>query len=39
MISTTADLERVITALFRGSLVPPAQLADMLALPRDRTAS
>jgi D-alanyl-D-alanine carboxypeptidase len=33
MISTPADLERFITALFRGRLLPPAQLADMFAVP------
>jgi D-alanyl-D-alanine carboxypeptidase len=35
MISTTGDLDRVITALFRGRLVPQPQLAQMFALPRD----
>jgi D-alanyl-D-alanine carboxypeptidase len=33
MISTTADLERFITALFRGELLPPAQLDDMFTVP------
>lgn len=35
MISTTADLDRVITALFQGRLVPQPQLAQMFELPRD----
>jgi D-alanyl-D-alanine carboxypeptidase len=33
MISTPADLERLITAVFRGRLLPPAQLAEMFATP------
>jgi D-alanyl-D-alanine carboxypeptidase len=33
MISTTADLSRFITALFRGRLLPQAQLDDMFAIP------
>jgi D-alanyl-D-alanine carboxypeptidase len=33
MISTTADLDRFITALFRGELLPPAQLDDMFTVP------
>lgn len=33
MISTTADLDRFITALFRGRLLPPAQLDDMFTIP------
>jgi D-alanyl-D-alanine carboxypeptidase len=33
MISTPADLERFITALFRGRLLPAAQLEDMFAIP------
>jgi D-alanyl-D-alanine carboxypeptidase len=33
MISSTADLERFITALFRGELLPPAQLDDMFTIP------
>lgn len=33
MISTTADLGRFITALFRGRLLPPAQLDDMFTIP------
>ncbi|WP_194895357.1 serine hydrolase domain-containing protein, partial [Catenulispora pinisilvae] len=35
MISTTGDLDRFITALFQGRLLPPAQLAQMFTLPRD----
>jgi D-alanyl-D-alanine carboxypeptidase len=33
MISTTADLDRFITALFRGRLLAPAQLNDMFSVP------
>lgn len=33
MISTAADLDRFITALFRGRLLPPAQLDDMFTIP------
>jgi D-alanyl-D-alanine carboxypeptidase len=33
MISTTADLDRFITALFSGRLLPPAQLDDMFTIP------
>ncbi len=33
MTSTTADLDTFITALFRGRLLPPAQLDDMFAIP------
>jgi D-alanyl-D-alanine carboxypeptidase len=35
MISTTRDLNRFITALFQGRLLPRAQLTQMFALPRD----
>lgn len=35
MISTTGDLNRFITALFQGRLLPRAQLAQMFALPTD----
>ena len=35
MISTTGDLDRFITVLFQGRLLPPALLAQMFALPRD----
>ncbi len=33
MISTTADLERFLTALFRGRVVPQPQLEEMFTLP------
>lgn len=33
MISTTGDLDRFITALFRGRLLPPAELDDMFTIP------
>jgi D-alanyl-D-alanine carboxypeptidase len=33
MISTTADLERLITRLFRGDLVPARQLEEMFTVP------
>jgi D-alanyl-D-alanine carboxypeptidase len=33
MISTTADLDRFITALFRGKLLPAAELDDMFTIP------
>ncbi|MFI5472278.1 serine hydrolase domain-containing protein [Streptomyces cacaoi] len=33
MISTTADLERLLTSLFRGRLVPGPQLREMFTLP------
>ncbi|NEA65425.1 serine hydrolase domain-containing protein [Streptomyces sp. SID12488] len=33
MISTTADLERFLTALFRGRVVPRTQLEEMFTLP------
>lgn len=33
MISTTADLQRFITALFGGRLLPPAELDDMFTVP------
>ncbi|MEY9926692.1 D-alanyl-D-alanine carboxypeptidase [Catenulispora sp. GP43] len=35
MISTTRDLDRFITALFQGRLLPRAQLTQMFALPHD----
>ncbi|MGC0418053.1 serine hydrolase domain-containing protein [Embleya sp. AB8] len=35
IISTPADLDRFITALFRGRLLPAAQLEEMFTLPRD----
>ncbi|MFI9064191.1 serine hydrolase domain-containing protein [Streptomyces sp. NPDC053429] len=33
MISTTADLDRFLTALFRGRLLPPAQMAELFKVP------
>ncbi|MFJ4619303.1 serine hydrolase domain-containing protein [Streptomyces sp. NPDC088812] len=33
MISTTADLERLLTRLFRGELVPAPQLEEMFTVP------
>ena len=33
MISTTADLERLVTALFGGRIVPAPQLAEMFTVP------
>ncbi|GGN76667.1 hypothetical protein GCM10011579_058010 [Streptomyces albiflavescens] len=33
MISTTADLERLITHLFRGDLVPEPQLEEVFTVP------
>lgn len=33
MISTTADLERLLTALFRGRIVPQPQLKEMFTVP------
>ncbi|MEV0176898.1 serine hydrolase domain-containing protein [Streptomyces sp. NPDC050803] len=33
MISTTQDLERLITALFRGRIVPGPQLEEMFTVP------
>lgn len=35
MISTTADLERLVTHLFRGDLVPRPQLKEMFTVPSD----
>ncbi|MBM9509491.1 serine hydrolase domain-containing protein [Actinacidiphila acididurans] len=35
MISTPADLDRFLTALFRGRLLPPAQLTLMFTVPTD----
>ncbi|MER5210798.1 serine hydrolase domain-containing protein [Streptomyces sp. NPDC002838] len=34
MISTTADLEHLLTHLFRGDLVPPPQLKEMFTVPK-----
>ncbi|GHH16331.1 serine hydrolase domain-containing protein [Streptomyces lanatus] len=33
MISTTADLERLLTGVFRGRVVPEPQLTEMFAVP------
>jgi D-alanyl-D-alanine carboxypeptidase len=33
MISTTNDLDRFVTALFSGQLLPPAQLTDLFTVP------
>jgi D-alanyl-D-alanine carboxypeptidase len=33
MISTTVDLERLVTALFRGRIVPAPQLREMFTVP------
>ncbi|MFE9624848.1 serine hydrolase domain-containing protein [Streptomyces sp. NPDC006527] len=33
MISTTADLERLLTSLFRGRIVPQPQLREMFTVP------
>lgn len=33
MISTTADLERLLTSLFRGRIVPRPQLREMFTVP------
>lgn len=35
MISTTADLERLITSLFQGRIVPRPQLEEMFTVPSD----
>ncbi|WP_405585271.1 hypothetical protein [Streptomyces sp. NBC_01092] len=35
MISTSADLDRFITTLFQGRLLPAAQLDEMFSLPKD----
>ncbi|WP_329023827.1 serine hydrolase domain-containing protein [Streptomyces sp. NBC_00690] len=35
MISTLDDLERLLTALFRGKVVPQQQLKEMFTVPRD----
>ncbi|MFE5586797.1 serine hydrolase domain-containing protein [Kitasatospora sp. NPDC056531] len=35
MVSTPADLDRFLRALLDGELLPPQQLHDLLALPRD----
>ena len=33
MISTTADLDRFLVALFKGKLLPPAQQAELFTIP------
>ncbi|MER7763527.1 serine hydrolase domain-containing protein [Streptomyces sp. NPDC097619] len=33
LISTTADLERLMTALFSGRVLPPAQLRELFTVP------
>ncbi|OQR59731.1 peptidase [Streptomyces maremycinicus] len=33
MVSTTADLERLLTSLFRGRIVPAPQLREMFTVP------
>jgi len=35
MVSTPADLDRFLSALLDGELLPPQQLHDLLTLPRD----
>ncbi|MDH6112060.1 D-alanyl-D-alanine carboxypeptidase [Kitasatospora sp. MAP12-15] len=37
MISTPADLDHFVSALFRGRLLPPAQLQEMFTVPEDGT--
>ncbi|MEU0898931.1 serine hydrolase domain-containing protein [Streptomyces massasporeus] len=39
MISTAADLDRFITALFRGSLLPPAQQKLVFEVPNVKSAA
>ncbi|MCX5096590.1 beta-lactamase family protein [Streptomyces sp. NBC_00365] len=39
MISTAADLDRFITALFRGTLLPPAQLKLAFEVPNVKNAA
>ncbi|MGW7045751.1 hypothetical protein ACWGDT_24305 [Streptomyces avermitilis] len=39
MISTAADLDRFITALFRGSLLPPAQQRLVFEVPNVKSAA
>ncbi|MFF2957647.1 serine hydrolase domain-containing protein [Streptomyces sp. NPDC057963] len=39
MISTAADLDRFLTALFRGRLLPPAQQKLVFAVPRVDSAT
>ncbi|MFF6813769.1 serine hydrolase domain-containing protein [Streptomyces sp. NPDC012403] len=39
MISTTADLERLVTALFSGRIVPEPQLQEMFTVPTGITGA
>ncbi|MFJ8538504.1 serine hydrolase domain-containing protein [Streptomyces sp. NPDC093591] len=39
MISTTADLERLLFALFRGQVVPEPQLKEMFTVPKIKGAT
>ncbi|MFR9790019.1 serine hydrolase domain-containing protein [Streptomyces sp. MB22_4] len=39
MISTAADLDRFLTALFRGRLLPPAQQRLVFAIPHVKSAA
>nr|WP_202478047.1 serine hydrolase domain-containing protein [Streptomyces sp. SID5470] len=39
MISTTADLERLLTGLFRGRIVPRPQLREVFSVPSDITGA
>lgn len=39
MISTTADLERLIRTLFRGQIVPEPQLREMFTVPANITGA
>ncbi|MFE1839293.1 serine hydrolase domain-containing protein [Streptomyces sviceus] len=39
MISTTADLERLLTGLFRGRIVPRPQLREVFSIPSDITGA
>ncbi|MGX1367096.1 CubicO group peptidase (beta-lactamase class C family) [Streptomyces canus] len=39
MISTTADLERLLTGLLRGRIVPEPQMKEVFAVPSDITGA
>jgi hypothetical protein len=39
MISTTADLERLLTGLFRGRIVPRPLMRELFAVPADITGA
>ncbi|MGW7205198.1 serine hydrolase domain-containing protein [Streptomyces sp. NPDC054837] len=39
MISTTADLERLITALFQGRIVPESRMKEVFAVPKGVTGA